>query len=113
MEGNRDEADRCIEIAKTALRAGKPDRAEKFLRKADALYPTQAAKDLLTAVLSHQRSSSAGRNAADGAAAADDAATTPSAADASGSKRRQSPARGPVQPEYTTVQLQLVQKIKK
>lgn len=44
MEGNKDEAERCIEIAEKALGEGKYERAEKFLRKAESLFPTQRAK---------------------------------------------------------------------
>lgn len=44
MESNRDEAERCIHIAAQALRDSKLDRAEKFLNKAEKLYPTQKAK---------------------------------------------------------------------
>lgn len=44
MDGNRDEAERCIEIAVNALREAKLDKAEKFLKKAENLYPTQKAK---------------------------------------------------------------------
>lgn len=44
MEGNRDEAERCIGIAVQALREAKIDKAEKFLNKAEKLYPSQKAK---------------------------------------------------------------------
>lgn len=44
MESNRDEAERCIQIAAQALRDSKLEKAEKFLKKADKLYPTQKAK---------------------------------------------------------------------
>lgn len=44
MEGNKDEAERCIDIAIDAAKLGNYERAEKFLRKADALFPTQKAK---------------------------------------------------------------------
>ncbi|KAL5275021.1 DNAJB12 family protein [Megaselia abdita] len=47
MDSNKDEATRCIEIGVTALTEGKISRAEKFLRKAEQLYPSQRAKDLL------------------------------------------------------------------
>lgn len=46
MDGNRDEAERCIEIAVNALREAKLDKAEKFLKKAENLYPTQKAKGM-------------------------------------------------------------------
>lgn len=46
MEGNRDEAERCIQIAAQALRESKMERAEKFLKKAEKLYPSQKAKGM-------------------------------------------------------------------
>ncbi|XP_037050350.1 dnaJ homolog subfamily B member 12-like [Bradysia coprophila] len=48
MEVNKDEAERCIQIAIDALKSGHVERSEKFLRKAENLYPTQRAKDLLS-----------------------------------------------------------------
>lgn len=44
MDGNKDEAQRCISIALEAAKTGDLQRAEKFLRKADSLYPSQRAK---------------------------------------------------------------------
>lgn len=44
MEGNRDEAEKCIIIATTALEAGNKEKAIKFLNKAEKLYPTDRAK---------------------------------------------------------------------
>lgn len=44
MESNRDEAERCIEIAAQAFRDSKMEKAEKFLKKADQLFPSQKAK---------------------------------------------------------------------
>lgn len=44
MEGNRDEAERCIAIAVQAFREAKIEKAEKFLNKAEKLYPSQKAK---------------------------------------------------------------------
>ncbi|XP_067850613.1 dnaJ homolog subfamily B member 14 isoform X2 [Heptranchias perlo] len=48
MEGNRDEAEKCLRIARKALRAGELDRALKFLNKAEKLYPSDEAKDAVT-----------------------------------------------------------------
>lgn len=48
MESNRDEAERCIDIAVLALREAKLEKAEKFLKKAESLYPTQKAKSIRT-----------------------------------------------------------------
>lgn len=47
MDSNKDEATRCIEIAVTALTEGKISRAEKFLKKAEQLYPSVRAKGML------------------------------------------------------------------
>ncbi|XP_046393164.1 dnaJ homolog subfamily B member 12 [Ischnura elegans] len=47
MEGNKDEAERCIELAERSIFEGRPEKAERFLLKAEKLYPTQKAKDLL------------------------------------------------------------------
>ncbi|KAG9347070.1 hypothetical protein AGOR_G00233360 [Albula goreensis] len=51
MEGNRDEAEKCINIATNALAAGDKDKALKFLYKAEKLYPTDKAKVLLDALM--------------------------------------------------------------
>lgn len=61
MEGNRDEAEKCIKIAKTAIEAGDNDKALKFLNKAEKLYPTDRAKALLDALT--RNGSSAGNGA--------------------------------------------------
>lgn len=44
MEGNRDEAEKCINIATKALEAGDKEKALRFLNKAEKLYPTDKAK---------------------------------------------------------------------
>lgn len=44
MESNRDEAERCIQIASKAMSDEKFEKAEKFLLKAETLYPTKEAK---------------------------------------------------------------------
>jgi hypothetical protein len=44
MEGNKDEAERCIDYAQQAFNYGDRAKAERFLKKAEKLYPTQKAK---------------------------------------------------------------------
>lgn len=44
MDGNKDEAQKCINIALEAIKSGDLQRAEKFLRKANNLFPSQKAK---------------------------------------------------------------------
>ena len=40
MDGNKDEADRCIQIALRCIQAGDREKARKFLNKAERLYPS-------------------------------------------------------------------------
>lgn len=47
MEVNRDEAERCIEIATAALTNNETGKAHRFLEKAQRLFPTEKAKALL------------------------------------------------------------------
>lgn len=50
MDGNKDEAERCVDLAERYIREKKFEDAEKFIRKAQKLYPTQKTDDLLTKV---------------------------------------------------------------
>ncbi|KAM3592796.1 uncharacterized protein V6R79_025325 [Siganus canaliculatus] len=47
MEVNRDEAERCIDIATSALATDQPEKAQRFLEKAQRLFPTEKASALL------------------------------------------------------------------
>ena len=44
MEGNKDEAERCIQLAHEQKRKGDTEAALKFLQKAERLYPSNKAK---------------------------------------------------------------------
>lgn len=44
MEVNKDEAERCVELAEKYIEEKNRDKAEKFLHKAEKLFPTQRAK---------------------------------------------------------------------
>lgn len=44
MDSNKDEAERCIKIARNAVSNNQPDKARKFLEKAQRLFPTDQAK---------------------------------------------------------------------
>ncbi|KAJ8675353.1 hypothetical protein QAD02_011139 [Eretmocerus hayati] len=50
MDGNKDEAERCTELAERCVRENRFDDAEKYLKKAQRLYPTKKAEDLLETV---------------------------------------------------------------
>lgn len=47
MEVNRDEAERCIDIATAALNNHQSEKAQRFLEKAQRLFPTEKAKGKL------------------------------------------------------------------
>ncbi|XP_019717722.1 dnaJ homolog subfamily B member 14 [Hippocampus comes] len=77
MEGNRDEAEKCINIASKAIEAGDKEKALKFLHKAERLYPTARAKALLEVLTKNGSSTANGahrrrpaHNAEDGGAEA-------------------------------------------
>jgi len=44
MEGNKDEALKCRRLAEKYLGQGDEEKAIKFLKKADRLYPTKQVK---------------------------------------------------------------------
>ena len=44
MEGNKDEAMRCLEIASGLITQGEHAKAKRFITKAEKLFPTQKAK---------------------------------------------------------------------
>ena len=59
MEGNKEECQRCIEIARRCIAEGNVDKARRFLEKAEKLFPSRQAKELLAIIeenRSHQRS---------------------------------------------------------
>ncbi|RMC11858.1 hypothetical protein DUI87_11984 [Hirundo rustica rustica] len=56
MESNRDEAERCIGIALAAAKANQPDKARRFLEKAQRLYPSQRVRVLLESLKKNEQS---------------------------------------------------------
>lgn len=42
MDGNKDDAARCVDIGEAAFRAGDFNKALKFLGKAQKLYPSKS-----------------------------------------------------------------------
>ncbi|NXG09765.1 DJB12 protein, partial [Sakesphorus luctuosus] len=56
MESNRDEAERCIGIALAAAKANQPDKARRFLEKAQRLYPSQRVRVLLESLNKNEQS---------------------------------------------------------
>lgn len=103
MEGNRDEADRCIDIALSAINTGNYEKANKFLRKAENLYPSQRAKDLLQHVSSMSGTSSS-KNQANGEGVRHRK---------SEKQRTTSDSKSDAEADYTVEQLEIVKRIKK
>lgn len=44
MDSNKDEAERCMKIARNAITNNQQEKARKFLEKAQRLFPTEQAK---------------------------------------------------------------------
>ncbi|CAL7952275.1 unnamed protein product [Xylocopa violacea] len=50
MESNKEEAEFCIKVAELYIQKKELERAEQFLRKAQRMYPTKKAEDILAKV---------------------------------------------------------------
>ncbi|KAH8242257.1 hypothetical protein KR038_000105 [Drosophila bunnanda] len=109
MDGNKDEAQRCIDFAVQALAAGKIEKAEKFLIKAEKLFPTENAKKLLAQLKASP--SSNGSNGSNGKSRPAAGGGTDEK-DTGPRKRVNSDSRSSA-PDYTNDQLEAVRKIKK
>ncbi|XP_032525992.2 dnaJ homolog subfamily B member 12 isoform X1 [Danaus plexippus] len=99
IEANKDEAEKCIEIAQVAFRSGNVSKAERFLLKAEMLYPSPHAKELLARVRAASGTGSASKK------------TPPSSPSADELRRRKTPNHQPQQQEYTTEQMEAVRRI--
>jgi len=64
MESNRDEADKCLELAMKFIREGNKEKAEKFVRKAGKLFPSRRIQEVLNLV---QQMDADSKDASDGA----------------------------------------------
>ncbi|XP_077999049.1 dnaJ homolog subfamily B member 12-like [Glandiceps talaboti] len=105
MDGNRDESERCIEIAKKYIESGNKDKAIRFLEKAERLYPSKKAKVLLNLI---QRNGSSY-----GSQNKESHANTQSGADAQGDSQSEPQENGQIKIDYTPEQFAAVKKIKK
>ena len=47
MESNRDEADKCLELAMKYVRQGNKEKAERFVRKAEKLFPSRRIQEVV------------------------------------------------------------------
>jgi len=50
MESNRDEADKCLELAMKYIRDGNKEKAEKFVKKAGKLFPSRRIQEIMNLV---------------------------------------------------------------
>lgn len=99
IEGNKDEAEKCIEIAQNAFSAGNAEKAERFLLKAERLYPSPRSKELLARVRAAGSTGNGGKK------------TPPRSPNAEEMRRRKAPTHQTPQREFTTDQLEAVRRI--
>uniref|UniRef100_A0A182VQV1 J domain-containing protein n=1 Tax=Anopheles minimus TaxID=112268 RepID=A0A182VQV1_9DIPT len=109
MEVNKEEAERCIELATYALKMGNIEKAEKMLKKSQSLYPLAQAEELL------KRVKAAGSKASSG-----NTARTGGTADGASSTRRRTvqrdeekPAEPKLNVDYTQEQANAVKRVQK
>ncbi|XP_038695692.1 chaperone protein dnaJ 49-like [Tripterygium wilfordii] len=105
MDGNKDDALKCLKIGKDAIYSGDRARAVKFLNKARRLDPSLPVDDILSKV--ENRSSSAGRTANTSTKPSVQYRGTPNGASASSASSSSSSAM------YTEDQITIVRQIKK
>lgn len=121
MEGNKDDAAKCMSIGKGALEAGDRARAIKFLNKAKRLDPALPIDDLLAPLLNPQDDSPAFSSSSPPppppqpeAAGAEEAAEADGLRERKqkGKKREEEESSGAAR-EYTAEQLEVVRQVKK
>ncbi|CAL8298883.1 unnamed protein product [Merluccius merluccius] len=66
MDSNKDEAERCINIARNALGNHQAEKARRFLEKAQRLFPTEQAKGLLESLSQNGKPPDGGDGAMNG-----------------------------------------------
>ncbi|OEL19608.1 Chaperone protein dnaJ 49 [Dichanthelium oligosanthes] len=122
MEGNKDDAVKCLRIGKGAIEAGDRPRAIKFLSKAKRLDPFLPIDDLLAPLLNPQDDSPASSSSSPPPPPPPQAAAAGAAeaAEADGLRERKQKGKkgeeettGAAAREYTTEQLEVVRQVKK
>ncbi|XP_022145021.1 chaperone protein dnaJ 49-like [Momordica charantia] len=114
MDGNKDDALKCLKLGKEALEAGNRTRALKFVNKARRLDPTLPVEDLLSAI----KSASGDELGADSCESGDTSfGTSSSKPSDQPSLRRRVPAsessESSASATYTEEQIEVVRQIKK
>ncbi|XP_026212159.1 dnaJ homolog subfamily B member 12a [Anabas testudineus] len=106
MDSNKDEAERCIKIALNSISNNQPDKARKFLEKAQRLFPTDQAKNLLDSLVQNGKPPEENGSPVNG--------ETPSMRHRSHGEQADGSAQGATDStkSYTAEQLDAVKKIK-
>ncbi|GFY63866.1 dnaJ homolog subfamily B member 12 [Trichonephila inaurata madagascariensis] len=112
MEGNKDESEHCISIAQKCINEGDRSKALKFLYKAEKLYPSQRAKDLIELLEKLSDSTSDPRNSSNRGRSSS-FESSESRARSSSARRRGSSKGSEVHLDYSEEQVEAVQRVKK
>eukprot|EP00088_Acartia_fossae_P018534 TRINITY_DN2070_c2_g1_i2.p1 TRINITY_DN2070_c2_g1~~TRINITY_DN2070_c2_g1_i2.p1 ORF type:complete len:390 (-),score=75.76 TRINITY_DN2070_c2_g1_i2:107-1276(-) len=108
MESNKDEADKCLNLAMKYVQQGNKEKAEKFLRKAQKLYPSRKCDDVQDRV-----NNMADENETD---SRQDSGPGPSSPGSTGSRAYPEPSNDEAttsSAEYTQEQIDAVKRIRK
>lgn len=103
FDGNRDESHRCIDIALNEINSGNYEKALKFLRKAQNLYPSKEAEDLISSITTRHENSSSPN---------DSAQQQNSESENNARQRKRSENEFHNETDYSSEQTELVKKIK-
>ncbi|KFK34969.1 hypothetical protein AALP_AA5G217300 [Arabis alpina] len=109
MDGNKDDALKCLKICKDAMKAGDRPRALKFLSKARRLDPDLQVADLLSEINNQSEESRKSSGSTTGAKDSPDSSDRPSLRQR-GSSTTSSPSSS--SKSYTEEQISIVRKIK-
>jgi DnaJ homolog subfamily B member 12 len=123
MDGNKDDAIKCLRVGKEALQSGDRTRALKFLTKARRLDPSLPIDDLLSSASSNQEGSSSsapqGESPTTDTAAASSSSTSPASSSSNTARHRKpdsstrASANGTSGGSYTEEQVEIVREIKR
>jgi len=124
MDGNKDDGEKCLRIAEQHLKSGNVEQALKYLNKAERLFPTDRAKDLLATITNMSNgngpssepdspSSDQTDNNSNSSNHSSENGTRHRSTSASRAKGESSEEKSNHEPVYTTVQLEAVKKIRK
>ncbi|KAK3089874.1 hypothetical protein FSP39_007244 [Pinctada imbricata] len=108
MDGNKDEGERCFQLAQKFYNTGDTEKALKFILKSQRLYPSNKSEELLEKITSSMNGSTTGCTQENS-----DSTEGVRQRKMSGSRSKEDDKENEVSKDYTEDQIQMVKRIKK